>query len=554
MPEIFPYIFAPQNKCIKKITLLNVFQSLYIPYSETGKFSKIVLDYIEHSQNLANFFEHPVSIEGIHASVLQRKKYPANRELLVEQLNIQYENIHDSDSIKSNIQALSKENTFTVCTAHQPNIFTGHLYFVYKILHTIKLADELRKQLPAYNFVPVFFMGSEDDDLQELNFVVVDGTKYEWHTQQTGAVGRMRADDNLLRLIDEIGGRLSVEKFGKDLMELLKECFQKNRTIEQSTFLLVHHLFKSSGLVVFLPDNAVLKSSMLPVFEEDVFEHTSSQIVTRSSEKLLEAYKVQANPREINLFYLKGDIRQRIIRSKDQFIVHHTNIVFTKEALEKELRDHPGRFSPNVILRGLYQEIILPNIAFIGGGAEIAYWLQLKDLFIYYKVPFPVLILRNSFMIIEKKHHRLLEKLNLTSPALFKGEQALLNEIVTRQTSHRLALDDEKSQMKKVYASIKKAVKEIDRSLMQHTEALEIKDLKKLSALEKKMLRAEKRKFEDQKNQLTKIFSILFPHGSLQERTENFMLYYAKWGNDFFDIIYDHSLTLEQKFCLIEER
>jgi bacillithiol biosynthesis cysteine-adding enzyme BshC len=554
LPEIFPYIFAPQNKCIKKITLLNVFQSLPIPYSETGRFSKIVLDYIEHSRNLANFFEHPVTIEGIHASVLQRKKYPANRELLVEQLNIQYENVHDSDSIKANIEALSRENTFTVCTAHQPNIFTGHLYFVYKILHTIKLADELKKQLPAYNFVPVFFMGSEDDDLQELNFVVVDGTKYEWHTQQTGAVGRMRADDNLLRLIDEIGGRLSVEKFGKDIVELLKECFQKNRTIEQSTFLLVHHLFKSSGLVVFLPDNAVLKSSMLPVFEEDIFKHTSSQIVRRSSEKLLEAYKVQANPREINLFYLKDDIRGRIIRSKDQFIVHGTSIVFTKEALENEMRDHPGRFSPNVILRGLYQEIILPNIAFVGGGAEIAYWLQLKDLFMHYKVPFPVLILRNSFMIIEKKHHRLLEKLKLTSPALFKGQQALLNEIVTRQTSHRLTLDDEKSQMKKVYASIKKAVKEIDSSLVQHTEALEIKDLKKLSALEKKMLRAEKRKFEDQKHQLSKIFSVLFPHGSLQERTENFMLYYAKWGNDFFDIIYDHSLTLEQKFCLIEER
>ena len=397
-------------------------------------------------------------------------------------------------------------------------------------------------------------MGSEDADLEELNHVVVEGKKYEWHTKQTGAVGRMKVDDNLLKLIDEIEGRLSVEKYGKDIIDLLKKCFQKNTTIEQSTFLLVHHLFKSLGLIVFLPDNAALKKAMLPVFEEDIFKNTSSEIVSKSSEKLSEKYKVQAHPREINLFYLKDDIRNRIVQSKDQFVVHDTDIVFTKDELKNELKNHPERFSPNVILRGLYQEMILPNIAFIGGGGEIAYWLELKDLFIYYKVPFPVLVVRNSFMIVEKKYHKLLEKLNLISPDLFKGEQALLNEIVARQTTHRLTLDDEKLQMQKVYTSIKKVVTEIDTTLEQHVESLETKNLKKLLALEKKMLRAEKRKFEDQENQLAKIFSVLFPQGNLQERTENFMLYYAKWGHSFFEMLYDNSLSLEQKFCVIEEK
>ena len=396
-------------------------------------------------------------------------------------------------------------------------------------------------------------MGSEDADLEELNHVVVDGKKYEWQTKQTGAVGRMKVDDNLLKLIDEIEGRLSVEKYGKDIIDLLKKCFQKNTTIEQSTFLLVHHLFKSFGLIVFLPDNAALKKGMIPVFEEDIFEHTSSEIVSKSSEKLSEKYKVQAHPREINLFYLNDGIRNRIVQFKDQFAVHDTNIVFTKDELKNELKNHPERFSPNVILRGLYQEMILPNIAFIGGGGEIAYWLELKDLFLYYKVPFPVLVVRNSFMIVEKKYHILLEKLNLISPDLFKGEQALLNEIVARQSSHRLILDDEKLQLKKVYTSIKTSVKEIDITLEQHVESLETKALKKLLELEKKMLRAEKRKFEDQENQLAKIFSVLFPQGNLQERTENFMLYYAKWGNSFFEMLYDNSLSLEQKFCILEE-
>jgi bacillithiol biosynthesis cysteine-adding enzyme BshC len=363
----------------------------------------------------------------------------------------------------------------------------------------------------------------------------------------------MKVDDNLLKLIDEIEGRLSVEKYGKDLTVLLKKCFQKNTTLEQSTFLLVHHLFKSFGLVVFLPDNPALKKVMIPVFDKDIFEHISWDIVNRSIEKLSEKHKVQAYPREINLFYLKDDIRNRIVQSKDRFVVQDTGIVFTKDELKNELENYPERFSPNVILRGLYQETILPNIAFIGGGGEIAYWLELKDLFLYHNVPFPVLVVRNSFMIVEKKYQKLLEKLNLISPDLFKGKPALLNEIVARQTTHRLTLDDEKSQIQKAYASIKTTVKEIDISLEEHVEFLETKNLKKLSELEKKMLRAEKRKFKDQENQLAKIFSALFPQENLQERTENFMLYYAKWGHSFFEILYDHSLSLEQKFCFIEE-
>lgn len=529
------------------------FQSSFVPYSETGKFTKIVLDYINESNDLKDFYEHAVNIEGIKAAIEQRKKFNTDRKLLTEQLQIQYKNINDCDSVKANINTLSQENTFTICTAHQPNIFTGHLYFIYKILHTIKLADDLKKQLPQYNFVPVFFMGSEDADLEELNHVVVDGKKYVWQTKQKGAVGRMKVDDHLLKLIDDIGGRISVEKYGKEIIVLLKKCFQKNSTIEQSTFLLVHHLFKSYGLVVFLPDNAELKKAMIPVFEEDIFKNTSSEIVSKTSEKLSAKYKVQAHPREINLFYLKDGIRNRIVQVKDQFVVHDTNIVFSKDELKDELKNHPERFSPNVILRGLYQEMILPNLAFIGGGGELAYWLELKDLFVHYKAPFPMLIVRNSFMIVDEKYHKLLTKLNLLSKDLFKSQHDLLNEIVKKQTHHRLTLDEEIAQIKKIYHSIKKTVKDIDTTLEQHTEALETVSLKKISSLEKKMLRAEKRKFADIKNQLSKIIDSLFPDGGLQERTENFMLYYAKLGEEFIKMLYKNSLTLEQEFCIIEE-
>lgn len=527
------------------------FQSQYIPYSQTGKFTKIVIDYVNASPSLQDFYEHPVNLEGIKSAITARKKFNTNRQLLHNQFSNQYANFKDCEAIKGNIRALLSENTFTICTAHQPNIFTGHLYFVYKILHTIKLAESLKKELPEYNFVPVFFMGSEDADLEELNHIVIDGEKYSWDTTQTGAVGRMKVDSSLLQLIEKISGRLSVEKYGSEIIALLKNCYVQNSTIEEATFLFVHNLFKQYGLLVFLPDSAAFKKEMLTIFEDDIFNHTSSKIVQQSSEKLAENYKAQAYPREINLFYLKDNLRNRIVRVNDHFVIHNTEIVFTKEEIQKELKEYPERFSPNVILRGLFQEVMLPDVAWIGGGGELAYWLQLKDLFKNYSVPYPVLIVRNSFLIIDEKYDLLLNKLNLFAGDLLKGKENLLNEIVNKGSHSVLNLNKEKKEFENIYYQVKEVVKRIDITLEQHTASLEKKQMKKLDALEKKMLRAEKRKFTVQKAQLDKLFNALFPGDGLQERTENFMLFYSKWGNEFFDILYEYSLSLRQEFCII---
>ncbi|MDE3185242.1 MAG: bacillithiol biosynthesis cysteine-adding enzyme BshC [Bacteroidota bacterium] len=530
------------------------FQFQYLPYSQTGKFTKIALDYVSSAPALKDFYGNQVSVEGIKSTISERKNFNTNRKILVDEFTRQYKDFENCDLIKANIEALSEENTFTICTAHQPNIFTGHLYFIYKILHTIKLADFLKNELPEYNFVPVFFMGSEDADVEELNHIELEGEKYVWETKQTGAFGRMKVDEALLKLIEKISGRLSVEKYGSHLIDLLKKCYTKNASIEEATFLFIHELFKEFGLLILLPDNAAFKKEMISVFEEDIFNHTSSEIVSKSSEKLAENYKAQAYPREINLFYLKDNLRNRIVPVGDHFVVHDTDIVFSKEEMKAELQQHPERFSPNVILRGLFQEIILPDVAWIGGGGELAYWLQLNELFKNYKVPFPVLILRNSFLIVEEKYERLLQKLNLKTIDLFKGEENILNGIVNKETSSILNLDKQKKEFDKIYNEIKSIVSFIDTTLEEHTKALETKQMKRLAALEKKMLRAEKRKFSDQKNQLNKIFAGLFPGDGLQERTENFMLFYSRMGNDFFKLLYDASLTLEQEFCIIERR
>ena len=520
----------------------------HLTYGQTGYFSRIITDYVERNKELEPFYQHDVTEEGLIDAIKARQQFPTNRKALTDYLEQQY---HDagSEQVLQHINWLKQENTFTICTAHQPVIFTGTLYFIYKIMHVIKLADHLNKKMPQNKFVPVFYMGCEDADLEELGTIHLNGEKISWDTKQKGAVGRMKPA-GLDKIIDRIEGELSVHPFGKELISLLRFCYLESPDIQTGTFKLLDHLFKDYGLIVFIPDNGELKKLMKPLFEDDLFSQTPSSVVDTTVQDLQE-YKVQAKPRDINLFYLHDNIRNRITRRGDKWVVVDTDIHFTGDQLKKELDEHPERFSPNVILRGLFQETVLPNIAFVGGGGEIAYWLELKTLFHHYRIPFPVLILRNSFLIIEKKWKEKMNQLGIAVAEVFKAEQEMINQLVKKESEAQLTLAEEINHANGYYDHLKTVASKVDRSLEQHVSALHAKAVKPIEILEKKLLKAEKKKFEAQQRQITGIKSHLFPKGSLQERIENFTPYYARYGPEFFDLLYNHSLLLEQQFTVL---
>ena len=526
--------------------------STNLSYQQTGYFSTIITDYLNQSPVVQPFYQHPVSVEGIAGAISARQPVNTNRKLLADELQKQYVAVNSSNAVQQNIQLLLQPNTFTITTAHQPAIFTGTLYFIYKILHVIKLAEKCRQEFPSYNFVPVFWMGSEDADLDELGHIFLTGEKLVWDTKQTGAVGRMNTK-GLDKLIHRIEGELSVQPYGKELVQLLKTCYLQSPDIQTATFKLIDALFAEYGLIVVLPDNAALKKVMEPVFREDLLQQTAAGIVQKTIENLSQQYKVQAHPRDINLFYLKDNIRELIVVKGTKYEVRNTSISFTEEEILAELSNHPERFSPNVILRGLYQETILPNIAFIGGGGETAYWLELKDLFNYYKVPFPVLIVRNSFLIVEKKWQEKIHKLGLQPNDFFQPEQQLLTILVSRHKNGELKLKHELEAAVQVYELLKNKAAAIDKSLLQHVEALQARTIKPLQELEKKLLRAEKRKYETEQRQIHTIQSALFPRNGLQERIDNFMPWYALWGKSFIQKVYEYSPTFEQQFTILEE-
>lgn len=532
---------------------MNVSRHL-LSFEQTGFFSTIVTDYLQEHPALQPFYRHRVNAEGFRKAIEKRKSFPTNRSLLVEALQQQYRDLTLSEQQQLHLTKLADSDTFTITTAHQPNLFTGYLYFVYKILHTVQLASTLQKEMPEYHFVPIYYMGSEDADLQELNHVSIDGKRYEWDTQQTGAVGRMKVDAQLIQLIHEMGGQLLIHPFGAELIDLLKTCYQEGSTIEQATFQLVHALFAEYGVLVLLPDNPVLKKAFVPLMERELLEGFSNRVVTETVSRFPTQYKVQAAGRAHNLFYLFNNIRERLEFSGSEWTVVNTDIRFSSEELINELHAFPERFSPNVILRPVFQCSILPDIAFIGGGGELAYWLELADVFESAGVPYPLLVLRNSFLFIPAKMEQLIRQSGLSYEELFRSEDDLFVSMVKNSSEHPLSLMTEMEAAQQLYSSIRVKALKVDATLEQHVSALLHRLEDQLIALEKKMLRAEKRRHAASLRQLQKWKQGLFPSGQLQERFDNVLWYYARWGRDFIETIARSSPAYSQQFVVLVQK
>ena len=268
--------------------------STRLPYRQTGAFQKTPLDYIDQSENLKPFFKHPPSLTGIQKAIEERKKFPTDRKVLQQVFEKQYEIVSPSQAVKKNIDSLLSPDTFTVTTAHQNNIFTGPLYFIYKILHAIRLSEHLNESFPNLHFVPVYYMGSEDADLEELNHIYLEGEKHVWETAQKGAVGRMKVDGKLLQLIDKMEGQLLVQPFGHEIISRLKECYRSGEDIQTATFRFVHTLFESYGLIIIIPDQSILKRQAVRIFENELLHQTASSIVEETAKNLEDAgYKVE---------------------------------------------------------------------------------------------------------------------------------------------------------------------------------------------------------------------------------------------------------------------
>ncbi|MFD0798024.1 bacillithiol biosynthesis cysteine-adding enzyme BshC [Maribacter chungangensis] len=526
-----------------------------LPFKNTGYFSKLICDYVTEEEALAYFYNRYPHLENFEQQMAEKKaSFPLqNRKVLQTALRGQYKNHLISKDTEAHISALANENTFTVVTGHQLNLFTGPLYFLYKIISTINLCKQLKQQYPEQYFVPVYWMATEDHDFEEINFFNFKGKKVHWNKEASGAVGHL-STEGLEEVLTTYANLLGTGNNAIALKKLFEEAYLKHDTLTEATRFLANALFGEYGLVIVDGDDADLKRLLVPYAKKDILEQTAHKAVSRTIERIQAQpsdYGVQVNPREINYFYLTDGLRERIVMQDDGYAVNDTKIKFSKEALMAELDAHPERFSPNVIARPLYQEVILPNLCYIGGGGELAYWLELKSAFAAMQVPFPMLLLRNSALVITQKQKEKLQKLDVSLEAIFLKQNTLINKKIRQVSNIDIDFSPQKELLETQFKKLYELAEQTDKSFLGAVKAQEVKQKKGLDHLEKRLLKAQKRKLADHVSRLAEIQNELFPGKSLQERNLNFSELYLEYGESLIPMLFKALDPLKQEFVIL---
>jgi bacillithiol biosynthesis cysteine-adding enzyme BshC len=495
----------------------------------TGQFSPLFLDYVRQKPHLQPFYHKFPSVENFEILIENKTFEASKREVLTQVFQNQYRSLPLGEKVEENISALEKPTTFTVTTGHQINLMTGPLFFMYKIISTINLSKILKKKFPQYDFVPVYWMASEDHDFAEINHFHFDGKLYKWDSKQSGAVGEFKIDEVLK-------GSLKDWHF---LPDVFRKAYEESANLSMATRKVVDHLFGDKGLLILDANEKDLKRLFIGVMEGDIISNKANDLIQSQNGKLEGlGYKPQLFPREVNFFYLKEGLRERIVKKDKRFEVLGHDISWTEEGIKREIRDFPERFSPNVVTRPLYQECILPNLAYLGGPAEVAYWFQLKPVFDHYNVPFPIIMARNCVLFVPKILKRKMDKIGMNAEDLFKSYDELRKYWVIKNAKEDVMLNGEAKRIHEIFNTLTEKSKKIDPTLEAAAVAAEKRTQKILNHLGQKLRKAEEKKQSDLTRQLREIKEGLFPGGVAQERKINLLNFYLDYPG-FLDKLFD---------------
>jgi len=531
-----------------------MFKATSISYQQTGYFSTLIIDYLNKNNKVKDLYENFPDLNGFkrHIELKKANFNNNNRNVLVESLVEQYNNLDCSKSTKNNIELLKLSNTFTVTTGHQLNLFTGPMYFLYKIISAINLASELSLKFPTNNFVPIYWMATEDHDFEEINHFHYKENTISWQRESTSGVGR-NSTEGLKDFFKDFSKLLGKSDNAYFLKQLFKNAYINHHNLAEATLFLANELFKKYGLVIINADCKPLKELFISQINNELLNNTCFNEVKETLNYLKSNhYKIQVNPREINLFYLTDNLRERIIVENNNYKVLNTSISFSKDEIIREIKDFPERFSPNVLMRPVYQETILPNLCYIGGGGEIAYWLEMKQYFNKIKVVFPILLLRNSGLIINKKPIRKLNKLKISEQDLFLKKSTLINKKIKEVSDISINFETQINEIKKIFTDLEKLATKTDKSFIGAVNAQQKKQLNGISNLEKRLLKAQKRKYNSLVIRIIELYNQLFPKNNLQERVSNFSEFYEIYGAELIPELIKKLKPLELQFTVLE--
>ena len=525
-----------------------------IKYNDTNQFSKLFVDYTEQKDNLKKLISEYPKIENFKKQIKVKSESfdHSIRPIIKTVIKNQYKGISLNNIQKKNLNSILNKNTYTVTTGHQLNIFTGPLYFIYKILSTINLTEILKKKYPKYDFVPMYWMATEDHDFEEINNFYCFDRVFNWDSNQSGCVGDFNTD-SINNTIDELDIEISNFKSYSKIISIIKNSYLNSNNLSDATRKFVNELFKEYGLLIIDPNDKKLKSNFSKIIKSELLENLIYNHSKEYTSLIKEfGYKVQVNPRDINLFYIENGKRVRIVKRKNGFITNDKVNSWTEKEIIEEIKSSPERFSPNVLLRPLYQEFILPNLCYVGGPSEICYWLQLKSVFDASNISYPLLLNRNSALLISEKQSSFLKKNKLDVKDLLMEKNELEKKLVKTYSKIKFDFLPLENALNDQFSILRKIAEKTDKSFIGSLHAQEKKQIKGLQNLKKRLLKAEKKYHYEKINKIIEFQKSFFPLGIFQERIVNFIEFCKEDRSSFLKKLKENLNPLNNKFTVIE--
>jgi bacillithiol synthase len=521
---------------------------MFINFNEIPGNQKIFLDYLYDFKNVRGFYDFNFNnkeeyLNKFKSIIDSRNRLMPNRSLLSEIIKEQYKNISTSETTRKNIDLLNDKKTLAVVTGQQLGIIGGPLYTFYKIMTAVKLSNYLSERYDDYNFVPIFWLEGEDHDFEEVRSInIIDENneikkiRYEDGTQDEedrGSVGKISLTDSLNIFFEELSKNLRNTEFKDDLLNRIKSFYSPGKTFSDSFKELLFWLFDEYGLIIFNPADAKVKPLLKPIFKKEIkdFRLHTEKLVSVSA-KLEELYHAQVKVHPVNLFYSTDEGRFVIEPVENEFRLKRKRKKFTHDELMENIETAPENFSPNVLLRPICQDFILPTAFYVGGPSEIAYFAQVTPLYKLYDIEPPIIYPRASVSILEKNIASVLSKYELEIQDIFTEPEKLRTKVV--QSISQVTLDeifkDSSNKIEMALDQLKEKLFEFDKTISDASTKYKQRIFNDLDLLKSKALEAQKKKHEVTLRQIDKAINSLYPNSNLQERELNFIYFAHKYG------------------------
>ena len=517
--------------------------------SSTGGFSNLYIDFLNDFRKVHQFYEmdfHSLQAFSSHAENIS-SRYQRN-PLVSEVLSEQNQLFGAGSRALQNIQYLDQQNTLAIVTGQQVGICGGPLYSVYKIITVLKLVDKLSESYPSFKFIPVFWLEGEDHDFNEVSAIGLLDSDHQpksidYQTESgkranknIGAVGEIVLDASIQSFIEHLQKTFQNSEFKRPLVDFLQNIYTPGITFNVAFARLMNKLFEDSGLIFISINDRRLKKILSPIFKRELQEYPKvSQGIINKSAELEARYHAQIKPKALNLFFFHNNGRYLIEPREHDFMLKGTRQYFQKEEMLRIAEETPELFSPNVALRPICQDTILPTLVYVGGPSEIAYFAQLKPVYALFDIVMPIIYPRASATIVEEKSVRILEKYQLDLLEIFKDRERLNRKIIDLISEVKIdeMFDEATKRTDELIAEMKYGINYIDSTLMGPLESTREKIKSYLDVLKDKIVEAQKRKHDIALRQMAKVYNLIFPNDNFQERELSIIYFMNKYGLDF---------------------